>query len=102
MVFGKNIWKSKKTKIICCFFYKNVWKYRKNKIICMVFVKNIWKSKKNLSNICLFKQKKYDKLNKHKMDRFTLTRRGVAVGLIQAGVSKQKLGLHFPLFLANY
>ena len=38
---------------------------------------------------------------KHKMGRLTLTDRCVAIGLIQAGVSKQEVGLHFPLFLAN-
>ena len=35
------------------------------------------------------------------MGRITITNRGLAVGLLQAGVSNQEVGLHCSLFLAN-
>ena len=35
------------------------------------------------------------------MCRFAITNRGLAVGLLQAGVSKQVVGLHCSLFLAS-
>ena len=35
------------------------------------------------------------------MGNLEITDRGLAVGLLQAGVSKQEAGIHFSLFLAN-
>ena len=40
-------------------------------------------------------------LKKYKMGRLAITDKGLAVGLLQAGVSKQEMGLHCSLFLAN-
>ena len=33
--------------------------------------------------------------------KWVITDRGIAVGLLQAGVSKQEVGLHFSSFLEN-
>ena len=40
-------------------------------------------------------------LKKHKMGRFAITDRGIAVGLNLANVSNQAVGLQFSIFLAN-
>ena len=35
------------------------------------------------------------------MGRLAITDRGIAAGLVRAGVSEQEVALHFPLILAN-